>query len=109
MATERLLVVAARRFSFQDPAGKGVEGAKLTCVQGPSIQETDSCGVAVLSLNVPLSFWSDLRAIPGVYDLEMSMRPDSKGKPVQKCVAVCFIREADVLAPLQDAPAGKHA
>jgi hypothetical protein len=100
---ERCLVLSARRYSFDDAAGKHVEGAMLTYLTGVPEREADRRGCEPMTAPVPGEVYSELGALPAVCDLEFRQRPGPKGRPTLTITSVGRVQPVDLLAAMNGA------
>jgi hypothetical protein len=91
------IIILARRYSFDSATdGRHVEGVTLTYLTPDSAEPEDSQnvrGYTPFTVTAPIDSFESLQAVPGLYHLDMKQRPDSKGKPVLKCVGVKYVGE----------------
>ena len=97
---ERCLVLSARRYSFRDDAGKQVEGVTLQYLTGFEADDPDRRGMEPLTITGSLSLYSELRDLPGVYDLDFKQRPGPKGRPTLQVTGLRFVAPSQVAMEL---------
>ncbi len=97
------LILAARRYDFQDDSGRRVAGVTLSYLTGDVDEETQRRGQAPLSIAAPVELWHQLQDLPGFYGVDFRQRPGKGGRPALQAVAVKFLRavslDPSVLAP----------
>ena len=87
---EQVLLLAARRYSFQDSGGRAVEGVQLQYATGGGQETPDRRGLELLTVSAPLELMTSLREVPGVYAMEFRQRPGLKGRPTLQVVSLAF-------------------
>jgi len=86
-----VVIVAARRYGFSDN-GKRVEGVTVTYFDpelGPQASE-DRRGVELLSVSAGLELWSQLEAVPGLYEAKFTQKPGKGGRPSLALAGLTF-------------------
>jgi hypothetical protein len=88
-----VLLLSARSYSFDAKDGRHVEGVTLTYLTPDSAEEGEQVqGYTPFTVSAPLEVFQSLQGVPGFYQLSMKQKPDSKGKPVLKCVGLKYLR-----------------
>lgn len=104
----RVLILSVRAYNFTNDEGTVVEGGTVTFIE-PTVPADESRGirgVPVMTLNCDKSLLPALTLpvdqgtgvsstpvppLPGVFDLEMAMRPGKGNRPVLSLVGVRFV------------------
>lgn len=93
------ILLSARRYNFDDEkTGKTVQGVNLQYVTGDTEDSDNQRGCLMFTISAPFEVWGQLKAIPGVYDMEFKQRPGPKGRPTLQCVNATFKAPFDALA-----------
>jgi hypothetical protein len=78
----KFFVLYVRQYDFTEDSGKRVQGLKMTYLDEPVENTSMAKGRPPMTItSSDISLWSSFSSVPGYYDLEFTMRPDSKGKP----------------------------
>jgi hypothetical protein len=78
----KYFVLFVRRYDFSDVAGKRIQGLKMTYLDEAVENTTTTKGRPPMTVTSPdLAMWHSFTTVPGHYDLDFRMKPDSKGKP----------------------------
>jgi hypothetical protein len=78
----KYFVLFVRRYDFSDTAGKRIQGLKMTYLDEVVENTTTTKGRPPMTVTSPdLAMWHSFTTVPGHYDLDFRMKPDSKGKP----------------------------
>ncbi len=76
------VILYARPYSFEGEKDKQThEGTQLVCLDGVTLWEDDSRGCVPMTYNASKEVFNELPELPGVYKVEIGMRP-YKGKPM---------------------------
>lgn len=77
------VVLGAKSYDFKNNDGQAVTGIKLTYLDSPeSVADFETTrGYSPLVLSAPIELWEEVKFVPGIYDIDFRMKPDSKGKP----------------------------
>jgi hypothetical protein len=87
----KALVLNISRFSFPNANGEIVEGSKITFCEVPSMDKNNK-GSMPMTVNAPLDAYAVFESnVPAVYDIELSHKPDSKGKIQTKYNSAKFL------------------
>jgi hypothetical protein len=77
-------VIYVARSEFQDRAtGRLVQSLKVQYTSSDTVNTENAKGLPALTVPADFSLWSKFRQVPGVYELEFSSIPDSRGRPQQ--------------------------
>ena len=75
-----VLVMQAKRYSFEDENKKKVKGCKVMyCENLDSVEKDNSKGVEVHTANVEYEVYDTLATLPGYYECHFDMIPTAKG------------------------------
>jgi len=93
---ERVVILSARRYDFEDERRNRIEGTTLTYLAEG--QETDAGvkGILPVSISATPGVYSQLEAVPGVYDIDLRMRPGKGGKASVSVVGARFIEAVPI-------------
>ncbi|MCL6456515.1 MAG: hypothetical protein K6T85_00770 [Gorillibacterium sp.] len=87
----RVIVLGIGRYSFPDQTtGEIIEGSKVHYVEVNPQEEKDAQGYVPTVANMPLAYYDQITAIPGIYDAEMNIKMSGK-KPSLKVTGFTFI------------------
>ncbi len=102
---ETTILLSARRYDFKDEAtGKTVQGVNLQYVTRERDDSDDQRGCLMFTISAPFEVWEQLKAIPGVYDMDFKQRPGKGGRPTLQCVSATYKGSFDALnAPTKPA------
>ena len=76
-------VLYASRYDFTNRETRElVQGCKVTYLDNSNQDHPDRRGRPALTLACELEIFDKLPVLPAEYDLDFTMRPDSKGRPV---------------------------
>lgn len=81
----KYLVLGVKKFDFDNKeTGEVVKGMNITAVDiAHNENEADKKGILPIKLKSPdTSLFQKFNVLPGIYDIEFSMKPDAKGNPV---------------------------
>lgn len=84
----KMVILYARPFEFEGKKGQAIEGVELTCLDGVVLQEKDGRGCVPLRYSAARDLFEQLPKLPGVYDVDIQIRPGYKGKPTPYIVGV---------------------
>lgn len=90
------LVLGVRRIDFTGDDGRRVQMVKVSYVGSPeSSEDVRGClPMTVTSRNMDL--FDVFRSVPGHYELNFEMRPDSKGRPMTVLTGGRLVGDADL-------------
>lgn len=84
----QMAILYARPYEFEGKQGQTVQGVELTCVDGVILQEKDGRGWVPLRYTASADLFEQLPELPGMYEVELQIRPGYKGKPTPYIVGV---------------------
>lgn len=98
----RVVVLSVRRYGFQNDEGELVEGCTVTFLDPSAAPDPTgtSLGLPVMNINGSLAIFDEferrtgvepLASLPGVFDLDMAMRPGKRNRPTLSLVGVQFV------------------
>ena len=87
---ETCVLLSARRYDFQDEAGKRVEGVTISYLTGDTDNEPDRRGVAPLTISAPSDVFGTLGPLPGLYDVEFKQRAGKNNRPTLMLTSAKF-------------------
>ncbi len=93
---ERIALLSARRYGFQDDGGRRVEGVTLVYVTGDQQDTADQRGAQPLTVTAPLDLFASLRDVPGIYAADFKQRPGPKGRPTLQVTGLTFEAPVDL-------------
>jgi len=108
---QKVLVVSASRYSFEDEksSGRRIEGAKLSMIQAKA-DTPDRKGPAIVSVDAPYNVFSEITAVPGIYEVVLGLAPAKDGKATVKAESARLVEPVDLVVPQEDAaPARKDS
>lgn len=77
-------VIYVSKSEFQDRmTGRLVQSLKVQYASSDTVNTENAKGLPALTVPADFSLWSKFRQVPGVYELEFSSIPDSRGRPQQ--------------------------
>lgn len=88
---ERVVILSARRYEFDDEKARRIEGTTVTYVADDPVDDAMVKGLAPLSISAPVAVFHQLQDVPGVYDIDLKMRPGKGGKATISLVGVQFV------------------
>lgn len=97
---ERVLILSARQYAFEDEKGKDVAGVQLHYVTADLQELADRRGLEPLTISAPVDVMAQLRDLPGVYQVEFRQRPGKNGRPSLQVVRVGFVQAVDLVSAL---------
>jgi hypothetical protein len=100
---ERCALLSARRYSFREDGGRLVEGVTLVYVTGEREETGDQLGMAPLTVSSGPELFTQLREVPGIYDLDFKQRPGPKGRPTLQVTKLTYVRPLDFSQVLEPA------
>lgn len=80
MSTHKCLYVARSEFPDRQ-SGKMVRNCKIQYISDGHIDDENQKGLPVLTAPCDFELFKTFQKLPADYDLEFSVKPDSKGKP----------------------------
>lgn len=90
MDVPRLKVTYIDRYNFVSRTGDKVSGCKVSYVSDSKVSDRDSRGIPVYQITGSYELYEKFQDVPGLYELEIVMKPDSKGRPTQSLEDVKF-------------------
>ncbi len=97
---ERVVILAARRYDFEDERKQRIEGITVTYLSGDQESEAAVKGCLPLSISAPPEVFHQLEAVPGVYDIDLRMRAGKGGRASISLVGVRFVDAVPHLLPV---------
>lgn len=84
-------MIGAKKYSFkEDKTERQVEGMQLFYLDEPELTENVRGCLPLKSSVMDLKLWPDIKEVPGIYDLDFKLKPDSKGKPSLALVGIQY-------------------
>lgn len=99
---ETVLILGARRYDFTGKDGGHVEGVQVNYITDDKVSEPNQRGCSPFSVSAPLTIWTDLVELPGMYRVDFRQRPGLKGKPTLQLVSASFASSVK-LTPTEEA------
>lgn len=73
------LILAVKRYKFAQETGEVIQGVTVTYADEPTYDDNTK-GFVPMKVTAPLESWIDFTKVPGLYDMDFSLKPDAKGK-----------------------------
>jgi hypothetical protein len=103
---ETCVLLSARKYDFNDDAGKRVEGVTISYLTGDVETTGDRRGAAPLTINAPSEVFALLGPLPGLYDVDFKQRAGKNNRPTLMITGVQFRTALDgLLGSVQPLPA----
>lgn len=87
----KCIILAARRYDFEDTSKKRVQGVTVHYIEGAPVQDVDERGNTPLKISAVAETWSALRDLPGVYECDFRQRPGKDNRPTLTLTGVKFV------------------
>ena len=102
---QRVLVVSASRYSFEDEknASRRIEGAKLSMIQDKK-DTPDRKGPAIVNVDGPYSLFSEITSVPGIYEVVLGLAPAKDGKATVRAESARLLEPVDLVVPQESTP-----
>lgn len=91
------MILSARRYEFDDEKSRRIEGTTVTYLADECSDDPMLKGMLPLTITAPVSVFHQLEALPGVYEIDLKMRPGKGGKAAISLVAARFCEPLPVL------------
>jgi hypothetical protein len=94
----KVLVLSAKRWDYvRKDNNRQVQGAEITYTTGRADNtRDDQTGCAVASVRIPYSEYAQIKAAPGLYEVEFDQRVDNEGKPYLVGTDVRFVQAVNL-------------
>ncbi len=102
---ETCVLLSARKYDFNDDAGKRVEGVTISYLTGDVETAGDRRGASPLTINAPTEVFSLLGPLPGLYDVDFKQRAGKNNRPTLMITGVHFRQALDGLLGSLQIPA----
>jgi hypothetical protein len=90
----KYFVLFVRRYDFSDETGKRIQGFKMTYLDEQVENTPTAKGRPPMTVtSSEVGMWHCFTTVPGYYDLDFRMKPDSKGKPTLVLQGVKLVPE----------------
>lgn len=107
---ERVLVLSANKYKFtEDETGREIEGLSVYYVPD-EVPASDHIrrGLSVLKMSTSrLELWEAAAVLPGVYELDIQMRPGKNLRPTPTLTGLRYVKSANIAGLIQDDGAAK--
>ena len=92
----KFIVIGLQQFNFKDDSGRSIKGNTIYYMDKSN---SDSYrGLKIGKIPIPDSIVKEFNVLPGLYDLELSVRAGSGGKSVATICGAEFISEVNIEA-----------
>lgn len=90
------MVLATKRYNFRDnDTGNMISGCKITYCDEPTYED-DSKGMQPMTITAPLDSYKDFTHVPGLYDIEFTLKPGAKGQAQLVYKTAKFVKKVDL-------------
>lgn len=104
----RALVLSSRLWELTDDDGQIRKGIKISYVDPEGEDDPNGEGLPPMSLSGPATMGESLRSVPGVYDLDLRMRPGKNNRPVISLAGATLVEGVDIAKIVKSAkPTGR--
>lgn len=102
----KALVLGSRTWEMTDKeTGEIRSGVKLTYIDPVAEEAGDVRGFHPMALSGPGSMASEVKDIPGIYELDIRMRPGQANRPTLSLVGCSFVQSVNIAEIVNDVPA----
>lgn len=92
----KALVLCVRKYAFRDDEGREVRGVTVDYIEPSSPGSGDRRGLPVFNMTADEDCDSAFSKLPGVYDLDIQMRPGKANRPTLRLVGAHFVKDVDI-------------
>lgn len=92
----KVIILGAKTYRFENDKKEIVEGAKVSYLSEMMSTKTNEVGYMPLQSSINLQTFSELKDIPGLYEVKYDMIPGRNNKPTLELVGFDFIKKVSL-------------
>ena len=98
----KLILLSAKPWAMADEkTGEMRSGVVIHYSDGQAANSSQERGIFPMKISAGADLWSQLGALPGVYECDLKMRPGREGKASLTLVGVKFVEPLSLAAVLE--------